>query len=174
MSTRKNTFISHIIAITIFLLAIPSLGLCADPSEYKIATVDITKILNESNEAKAKKIEVDKKADAARKELEGKRDVLQAAGKKLQDTKDPKEIEKFKKDQQEFATTMRAKDDELQKQIGEFNKQLTDKAMKIIEAYAKENGISLVLYKGDKPRGPVLYGEAGDDITAEILKKING
>ena len=158
------------ILFLIIFLVVPSACL----ADFKIATVDITKILNESSEAKAKKIQIDGKADIARKDLEGKRDQLQITGKKLQESQDPKGIEKFKKDQQEFAALMRSKDEELQKQISDFNKQLTDKAMKIIEGYAKENGISLVLYKGDKPRGPVLYGEAGDDITAEILKRING
>ena len=154
------------------LLALLSLSSIAF-ADYKIVTIDINRILNESNESKQKRAEVDKRSASARKELEAKKASLQGLEKKIKESKNQKDIEAFKTQQRDFAKFVQETDQEIQKQIAEFNQDLTAKAMKIIESYAEEQKIDLVLYKGEKPRGPILYGEASGDITDEVMKRLN-
>lgn len=142
-------------------------------AEYKIVTIDINQLLNETSEAKTKRAEVDKVSASARKQLEAKKASLQALEKKVKESKDQKDLESFKTQQREFAKFVRETDESIQKQISEFNQVLTEKAMKIIATYAEEQKIDLVLYKGEKPRGPILYGQASGDITADIMARMN-
>jgi Skp family chaperone for outer membrane proteins len=50
------------------------------------------------------------------------------------------------------------------------NKELTDKVLTRIEAYAKSNDYDLVFEKSERFRGPVLFGSDSVDITDQILK----
>lgn len=157
----------RLLIISILCLTTPAL------SEYKIVTIDINQLLNETSEAKAKRAEVDKISDSAKKQLDSKKSSLQALEKKARESKSQKDIEAFKTQQRDFAKFVRETDEDIQKQISEFNKVLTDKAMKIIASYAEEQKIDLVLYKGEKPRGPILYGQASGDITQDIMERMN-
>lgn len=145
-------------------------------AEFKVATVDINKILNESKEAKEAKSQLDKASAEVRKKVEAPRAELEALEKKLKEAKvknDSKEAEDFRSKYENYTKLVKESDEELRKEFMKTNKELTEKAVKVIEAYAKQNNIDLVLDHSEKVRGAVLYGSGGDDITDKIISEIN-
>jgi Skp family chaperone for outer membrane proteins len=62
----------------------------------------------------------------------------------------------------------------MQKSFAKLQGDITQKAMKLISAYAKEHDISMVLDKSSGPmRGGVLFGQESLDITSEIVSRFN-
>lgn len=161
-----------------FLIALFSCAVASGTAqaEFKVATVDVNKILNESKEAKEAKSELDKRSAEVRKKVEAPRAELQAMEKKLREAKvaeNSKEAEEFRSKYESYTKLVKESDEELRKEFMKTNRELTDKAIKVIESYAKENGIDLVLDHSEKVRGAVLYGSGGDDITDKIIREIN-
>lgn len=145
-------------------------------AEFKVATVDVNRILNETKEAKTKKKQLDELSLKAKSEIENRRKPLKAMEDKIKSgsvAADSKEAEKFRVDAREFARFVKDKDEDLRKQFMKTNKELTDKALELVRGYAKKNNVDLVLDKGDKGRGPVLFGSEGADITDDIIKTLN-
>ena len=62
----------------------------------------------------------------------------------------------------------------MQKLFGKYQSDLAQKTLKVVNAYAKEKGISIVLDKSSgASRGGVLFGADALDITDEISSRIN-
>lgn len=146
-------------------------------ADFKVATVDINRVLNEAPQAKDKRKEFETRADEARKKLEGKRMALQDTKEKLEGAKadpDSKEVQKFRAEVRDFERQAKDADEDIKRDFVKFNRGLADRALKIIADYAKKNQIDLVLDKSDKAHGPILYGHESFDITDQIVKQING
>ena len=144
-------------------------------ADYKIATVDILRIMNESSEAKEFKKTIDDKTLAARKKLEAKRTALQTQGEKLkaQNVKeDSKEAEKYRNDMKDFARMTKDMSEDIQKEVAKSNHVLQDKALALVKKYATTHEISMILEKSDAVRGSVLYSMNTTDVTDEILKEV--
>ncbi len=144
-------------------------------ADAKITTVDVNRIINESSEAKAKRKELDAKATEARKKVEAKRSVLVETDKKLKELKvsdTSAEAENLRNDARDFERYVRDTDEDLKKEFLKFNKEITEKVLKLIDSYAKEHKIDIVLDKSDKSRTAVLFGDPSADITDEILAKL--
>lgn len=142
-------------------------------ADVRIATVDITRILNESTDAASRKKELDVLSQDAKKRADEKRKALQSLEAKLKEKKvseDSKEAENFREEAKEYARFIKDTEDDLKKRFVKLNKEMTEKAMTRVTAYAKENRIDIVLDKSEKYRGPVLFGNPGVDITDAILK----
>jgi Skp family chaperone for outer membrane proteins len=162
------------LALTVLLF----LGLSFSPAparaDYKIATVDVNKILNESSEAKEKRKEFEAKAAEARKKLDAKKASLVALQQKLKDSKvddNSKEAESFRAQARDFEHMVHDSDDDLKKEFLKVNKVLTDKALKLVSDYATAHKIDLVLDSGDRSRtSALLFGDPTLDITGEIIK----
>ncbi|MBN8547748.1 MAG: OmpH family outer membrane protein [Deltaproteobacteria bacterium] len=145
-------------------------------ADYRVATVDVNRILNETKEAKTKKKELDDITLKAKAKIEEKRKVLKATEDKLKAASvspESKEAEKFRTDAREFARFVKDTDEDIKKQFMVTNKALTDKALDIVKKYAEQHNIDLVLDKGEKGRGPVLFGDDSADITDDIIKSLN-
>ena len=145
-------------------------------ADYKIATVDVNRVLNESSEAQTKKHELDQKQSEARKKIEQQGKTLQEQEKKIKDAKlaeSSKEVEKFKADARDFNRLVRDTEEDLKKEFLKFNKTLAEKAVKIVSSHAQKNDIDLVFDKSEKGRGPVLFGDSTFDITDAIIKEMN-
>ena len=169
---QNNSIITTLTAI----LCSTCLTSYAIAAEYKIATVDINKVVNSAPEAKAQKTSLDSQTEKAKKLIESKRDAL----KPLQDkakagsiTPNSKEGEELKKLTQELVSLMREKEDEIQKAFAKSNKDLTDKALKVVASYAKDKGYNIVLDKSEALRGAILYGDHSFDITDEVVAIIS-
>lgn len=145
-------------------------------AEFKVATVDVNRVLNESKDAKVKKKELDEITLKAKAKIEDRRKVLKATEDKLKAASvspDSKEAEKFRTDAREFARFVKDTDEDIKKEFLKTNKVLTDKALDLIKKYAQQHKIDLVLDKGEKGRGPVLFGDTSADITEDVIKSLN-
>ena len=158
------------------LAAVFVLSASAAQAEFRVATVDVNRVLNETKEAKVKKKELDEISLKAKSKIEEKRKVLKATEDKLKSASvspESKEAEKFRTDAREFARFVKDTDEDIKKEFLKTNKFLTDKALDIIKKYAEQHSIDLVLDKGEKGRGPVLFGDASADITDDVVKSLN-
>ncbi|MFO0415657.1 MAG: OmpH family outer membrane protein [Pseudomonadota bacterium] len=144
-------------------------------AEVKIATVDVARIMNEAPGSKEKKKQLDAASEEAKNKLETKGKALQALKTKLEGQKvaaNSKEAEGFRNQAREFEQLRAEAKADLEKQYLKVNKELSDKVMGKIEAYAKANSYDLVIDKSEKFRGPVLYGKSSADITEDILDQM--
>jgi outer membrane protein len=145
-------------------------------AEQKIAVVDMARIMNESKEAQTKRAELDSVATDAKKKLDTKRDALKKMEEQLQAKKvseDSPEVEKFRAQARDFARMVKDADEDIKTKYLKVNKALLDKAQTVIEKYAKEQKIDLILDRSEKVRGPIMFASKTQDITDEIAKLMN-
>ena len=145
-------------------------------AEFRVATVDVNKVLNESKEAQGIRKKLDERQAVASKKLEAKRDELKQLEDKLKSknvTDDSKEAEGFRAQAREFERMVKDTREDLQKEFLKSNKSLTEKTLVAVQKYAAANKIDLVLDKSQAIRGPVLYAGPVFDITEEIVKVVN-
>jgi Skp family chaperone for outer membrane proteins len=143
----------------------------------KIVTVDINAVLNSLSETKAKKQLLDSMAEKLKKEIETKRNELKAREAKLQANKvemDSVEAENYRKSVRDFERLMKDREAEYKQSFLKINKELTEKALGYVNAYARKNSISLVLERSNLEIGPVLFNSPATDITTKIIDSING
>jgi outer membrane protein len=142
-------------------------------AEVRIATVDVSRIVNDSPDAVSKKKELDNYSTETKKKVDSKGKELQALKTKLEEAKvspDSKEAENFRNQVRDFERMRGDAKAELEKRYIKVNKELTERVYGQIEKYAKANNYDLIIDKSDKYRGPVLFGTDSVDVTDEILK----
>lgn len=142
-------------------------------ADIRIATVDVSKIVNDSPEAISKKKDLDNYSAEMKKKLEAKGKDLSALKTKLEDAKvsaDSKEAENFRNQVRDFERMRGDAKAELEKRYVKINKELTEKVYAQIEKFAKANNYDLIIDKSDKYRGPILFGAPSTDVTDELLK----
>lgn len=125
------------------------------PSDFKVAIVDVQKVVTSSAQVKALKEEQKKKGQELAKFIETAKTSLD----KETDAKKKAALEK--KYNKEFQTKREAMAKNYETKLLEIDKNITN----VINANAKANGYNLVLAKG-----AVLSG--GTDITDEISKAV--
>lgn len=144
-------------------------------AEYRVATVDINRVINEAPESQGIRKALDSKALEAKKKVETKRNALKALEEKLKNAgvkEDSAEAEKFRTNAREYTRLVKDSEEELRREFAKSNKTLTLKALKAVESYAAQKKIDLVLDKSQDVRSLVLFGSAGSDITDEIIKQM--
>lgn len=155
------------LATTAQLSALPAYA------EVRIATVDVTRIVNDSPDAVAKKKELDTLSAETKKKIEAKGKELQALKAKLEEAKvsaESKEAENFRNQVRDFERMRADAKADFEKRYMKVNKELTDRVYSQIEKFAKANNYDLILDKSDKYRGPILFGAPSTDVTDELLK----
>jgi outer membrane protein len=172
---QKNS-ISQTFTISVLLAALLVFTTPAQ-AEFKLATVDINRVLNESKEAKVKRAEFEKKAGEVKKKIDGRKATLMELEKKVkaqgESAQEGEEIEKLRSQARDLERYMRDNDEDLKREFMKLNKTLTDKALKSVEDYAKANQIDLVVDRNEKGRSAVLYGETNLDITEAVIAGLN-
>lgn len=144
--------------------------------ELKIGVVDMGKVLNETDEAKVKKAEIEKIRDAKKKTLDEKRTALQQMEAKLKEQKvaaNSKEAADFRAKAADFTRMAQAADQELKAQFTKTTQGLMEKAKKIISSYASEQKLTVVLEKGLPGRDAVIYNTPSLDITPQVIARFN-
>lgn len=168
--TRNRPFMKiRALATIITALAYSTLA----HAEVRIATVDVSRIVNDSPEAVAKKKELDNYSADLKKKIETKGKELQETKEKLEESKakaDSKEAESFRNQVRDFERMRGDAKADLEKRYVKINKELTDKVYGQIEKFAKANNYDLIIDKSDKFRGPILFGAASTDVTDQLLK----
>ena len=166
----KNILFTSLIAVAASVcMNVPSAAL----AEFKIATIDMARVMNESDVAKSKKAEIDKIIQDAEKKTDAKKKSLSSLQEQLKESNDPKLSEKMEieaKALERFAQDTR---EDIRKKVAASSKVLADRANGLVKTYAKKNGYNIVIDKSDKFGSPVLYSEASADITEEIIKEMN-
>ncbi len=168
-----KTFAKAVLSTLALLLCTIPLSAQAD---FRLATVDVNKVLNESSSAKSQRKKLDERATEARKKLEERGKSLRTRKESLdkaESSADQKEVERFRADARDFERDVKDTDEDLKKEFLKINRQLADKAVTVVASYAKRNKIDLVLDKGEGTRGPVLFGQPSFDITDEIVSEMN-
>ena len=157
----------------LLLLLIPSIAL----AEFRVATVDIAQILNETSESKDAREKLNEQSQKAKAKVEKRRKELQEMESDLKDKDvalDSKEAEDFRKEAKEFRRFVKDTEDTLKREFLRSNTKVTKEALDAIKAYAKANKIDLVLDKGSAGRSAVIFGAASVDITNAVIKKLKG
>ena len=169
----KTTSLKNTLLILIAFNSITGLMATTAQAEFKLATVDLTRILNESTIAKEQRKTLDAMSKQAKTKLESKKQSLTTLEKQIKEkglNEDSKEVQEFSNEVKNFNRMVKDSEDEIKKEFLKINKTLTERAMKIINEYAEKKNFDLVVDHSEKVRGPVLYGDPGVDITNEVIK----
>ena len=153
-------------------LALPGVVL----ADFRVATVDVNRILNESKEAQSKKKKLDEMSLEAKKKVEAKKASLKDLEEKLKANKvaeESKEADQFRAQVKELDRMMKDSQEDLKKEFLRSNKELTDKTLVLIKRYASGNNIDVVFDHSEQMRGPVIFAGAINDITDPIIKEMN-
>lgn len=124
---------------------------------YKVAVVDITKVMDKSAEIKSLKISQEKQA----KELEA---LISKAQNELANINDPN---KFVQLETDYKKQIDAKRNSIEDEYNKKIVQITSDIKSLISTEAKKTDYNLVL-----PAGMVISG--GDDITENVIKYMTG
>lgn len=144
--------------------------------EIRVAVVDMDRVLNESTVAKAKRAELEKVKNTKKKDLELKKNSLTQLEAKLKEKKvtaSSKEADDFRARARDFARLAHDAEEDLKREYLKSTKTLVEKAQKIINDYASELKLTLVLERGSSQRSTVLYSTNALDITNEIITRMN-
>lgn len=142
----------------------------------KIATIDVNAVMNNLEEAKSKKENLDSETNKAKNKIEIKRKVLKEKELKLQAkgiTADSEEAAEYRKEVREFERMVKDTETELKTKFLKVNKELTDRVLKNVEEYAKANKIQLVLDSSNRRGSSILYNARAYDITKDVIKQLN-
>lgn len=140
-------------------------------AEIRIATIDMSKVLQESPTAKQKLKAIDNKASEAKRSIEARKQALvkrqaalegkdESSGEALELRKTARELQRFIADTEE----------ELKEEMIAVRQEITSKAFATVRNFAEKNGIDLVLEKNDSRTGPVLFANNAADITKDVIK----
>ena len=145
-------------------------------ADFTVAFLDVAKLLNDSTDSKSQRATLDTKAKATREKLEKRRSELKTLEKSIREKglgESSPEVDQLRSQARAFEGLVHDAEDDIRKEYLKVNRSLSEKALKLVNDYAKKNGIDLVLDKGEQGRGPVLFGQSSLDITEKILEEMN-
>ena len=157
----------------VFLLLVFCLLASNVYAEYKVAIIDLNRIVNSTTEAKIKREELEKLSNEAKKDFEKRAEKVKKIEQEYIKTNDKNkglELEKASRDLRLFADDSKEK---LQKKFKETNQRLIKNIVDVVRKYAKDNDIDLVLDKNSLVLGVVVYNENAIDITDDLIKRVN-
>lgn len=149
----------------------------ADAAEFKIATVDFSRAINEIEEGKQAQARLDRMLQGKRAEIEQLEADIRALGQEYE-TKAPlltdaakAEYEKKLYDMQMRYQQLYAQADmDMQTAYASAMESLLAGLKVVAEEIGKERGLDLVL---EVSSGAVLYSKNGTDITDEVIRRYN-
>ncbi len=156
-------------------LVVISLLMCFDvaQAEYKVAVADLNRIINSTSEAKEKQLELEKLTKEAEKEYKIRAEKVKALEKQYSSTSDKELGKKLEKEVRDLKLFISDSKDTVRRKFDETNKKLIKNVMEVVEDYAEDNGIDLVLDRNSLVLGVVVFNENTLDITEELIKKVN-
>lgn len=143
-------------------------GVC----EYRVAIVDLNRVVNSTRDAKIKQEELEKLSNKAKQDYEARAKKVKALEDEFAKTNDKNkgiELEKATRDLKIFVADSK---ETLQKKFKDTNAKLIKDIVDIVRDYAKDNDIDLVLDKNSLVLGVVVYNENAIDITEELIRKV--
>jgi outer membrane protein len=163
----------------IFALVVAAAMMAAGPARaegFKVAVIDVNKVLNESEFGK----EARKKMESRYEELKKRIDVLKGEAEKMKDDFDKQKIllgkEKLREKEEalkEKVAELRRVSQEAEKEMQNRQGELTRSVLKIVEGQVdkivEEEKINLVLERA----AGVVHFDPSMDITAKVLDLVN-
>ncbi|MBI4211630.1 MAG: OmpH family outer membrane protein [Deltaproteobacteria bacterium] len=155
--------------------AIASTGFAQDAKGLKIGYVDLNRALNEVEEGKQAKANLEADGKAKQQKLEIKQKELKAQ-KEAYDKQRPILSDEARREkegnlQKSFVELQKLSQDfekEFASKEGELTKPIAEKLKIVVADIAKNGGYAVVL-----PKDIVLYGAGGTDLTDEVVKRYN-
>ena len=180
MNVKKVFGLCAVAAFCMIIIAGP--GTAADASEVKgkIGTVNIQVILDGSEAGKKALAELKAKAEKEKENLEKKLEAVKKFEKEIESQRLVAKEGALSEKEQELKRLRRdfdaAKEDtqtSFQKMQAQIMRKLVTDVNRIIKDYAKKNGYTMVVEKGDSPNmmgGFVIYADDSVDISSAIVK----
>ncbi len=144
--------------------------------EYRIATVDINRVLNETEDSQKEKEQLDKASEVAKKKVENEREKLKDLEEEMRSKgvkPGSKEAETFREKAREYQRVVSNTQEDLRRTFLKSNQKLTERVLEVVNDYAKKNDIDLVLEKSENARSAVLFRKPSADITDEVVDILN-
>jgi outer membrane protein len=167
--TQSKVLLTVLCCLTTGLITLPNEA----KSQVRIATVDMSRILNESSEAKTRRKELDSLSSTARKKIDSKKNELKALEGSLQKERNEEIERQYREEARELSRLVKDEEDELRAKFVSANRELTQKALSLVRNYATKEGVDLVLDKSSVDRGTVLFSLEKVDITEAILQQLD-
>jgi len=143
---------------------------------FRVAIVDMDRVLNETKEAQSKRKELEAMKVEKKKSLEAKKNTLTQMEAKLKEKKvspESKEADEFRARARDFTRLAKDAEEDLKREYLKSTKTLIDKTQGIISKYSQEKKLNLVLERGKNQKNAVLYASDLLDITDEVIKQMN-
>lgn len=164
-----------IAALLIFAMGAVSVSFAEDT--FKLGIVDLLKALNESENGKkakadleslikTKQISIDekgKKIEQLKADLDKQSSIISAEAKKSRE----EDIERLIRDYQRVVSDSQA---EVKKKEGELTNEILKEIRGVIEQIGQEEGYSLIL---EQAEGLVLFSNKANNITEKVMKRYN-
>jgi len=174
---------TYLTAIFLAALALAQFNTPAFAADGKVAGVNIQKVLDESEAGKKALTELKARADKEKQNFDKKVEAIKKLEKDIESQRMvAKEGAMAEKEQQlkgmkrDFDAYREDTQQTLQKLQGQTMRKLLADVKRIIKEYAKKNGYSLIVEKGDDAAaisGFVLYLDESADVTAAIVRAYN-
>ena len=157
-------------------------GSTAAPGVTKIAVINFTAAVTQTNEGQRNFSELQKKFDPKRTELKNLQDQIDALKKQLQaqsatlsDTERQTRLKTIDDKEKEYQRSGEDASNDFQSEMQQTYQQLAEKVFGTVTAYAEQNGYSLVLdASASQQQVPtVLWANKSTDITAAVIQAYN-
>lgn len=141
-------------------------------AEYRVAIVDLNRVVNSTAEAKIKQQELEKLSSDAKQEYQKRVDKLKKLEQEYIKTSDKNKSIELEKATRDLKIYVADKKEFLQKKFKDTNQKLIKDIVVVIKQYAKDNDIDLVLDKNSLVLGVVVYNQDAIDITQDLVEKV--
>lgn len=152
-------------------------------AEIKIGTVNLQKVLSESETGQSGQKKLEQKVEEFRSKFADRRDKIQALQGSIDRKRSVWSEQTLKEKEQELSEMQRefrVKQEDAKYELEQLQQEIMQPILKelqgIIEDYAQEHGYTLILdntEKGLNSRSGLLYGSESIDISDEILDILN-
>ena len=163
--------------LLLLMIATPFISfISAAAEEYRIATVDLNRLLNQSKGAIEEKKKFEAITNKKRKEIDDKRSSVELLEKELAQksiSRDSKEADSLRAQARDLARLIKDTEEDLKSKYLKSTKNLMKDIISIVEKHAEEQRISLVIDKSEGVHGPILYRNVTLDITEDVLKQLD-
>jgi outer membrane protein len=154
--------------------AVPAAG-----ASGKIGVINIQAAIVSTNEGKRDFEELQKKFEPKQAELKNLNEQIDTAKKqlaaqqdKLNDDERNNRVHNIEQQQKNFQRSLEDAQNEFQQQQAEIANRIGNKMMQVVEKYAKDHNIALVLDVSNQT-SPVLWASEATNITQEIVNAYN-
>jgi len=147
---------------------------------YRIAVVDMAKLMKDYKKREQKYAELQKSVDAMQKEIDAKQKTIEAERAEYEKGRDGMTDEKrsaarlkIEQDIADYKSELEKRQRAIDTNEETVLKEVVEDISGVIAKVAEKEGYHLVLNSSGGPRGSVLYSSATIDLTSTVLGQLN-